>query len=336
MLNAEFYIGNCLIRNGAKPFLIAEAGSNHNQSLDSALKLVETAAKAGAHAVKFQLFEAERLYPYGTELYNIFRLIELNRDWVPKLAEHAKDCGIEFMASAFDKDAVDLLDDLSVSAFKIASSETVNLPLLAHIARTGRPIIMSTGMCDMVDIITSVDFCQHMGVNSIALLQCGAVYPLSPEQAHLRVMDVFRDFFGCPVGFSDHTIGYTVAMAAVARGACIIEKHFTLDKKSEGPDHFYSVEPDELSEMFDLLRKTYVSLGRGEKTMLPEEKEVGRREGLYAARNLWEGEVLVEEDIEIRRPAIGLRKRHIGEITGCSLSKDLPKGAPLNWDDVLL
>ena len=149
-------------------------------------------------------------------------------------------------------------------------------------------------------------------------------------------MDVFRDLFGCPVGFSDHTLGYAIAIAAVARGACIVEKHFTLDKNAKGPDHFYAVEPDELLEMFDLLKKTYLSLGRGEKTMLPEEKKFGRREGLYAARSLREGEVLVKEDIEIKRPALGLRKRHIEKIIGCSLSKDIPKEVPLNWNDVLL
>ncbi len=334
MLDKEFFIGKHLIKNGNEPFVIAEAGSNHNQSFDTARKLIDAAAEAGAQAVKFQLFLADELYPCDHALYPVFKSIELNRDWVHKLAEHAAGEGICFLASAFDPEGVDLLSDVGVAAFKVASSEIVNFPLLACMSRKGSPLLVSTGMCDLVDVIEAVEFCEQLGQTSLGILQCGAEYPLPPDNVHLRVMDVLRSMFSCPVGFSDHTTGFGAAAAAVAREGCVIERHFTLDKKADGPDHFYAMEPGELKQLVAILREVYQSLGQSQKNMLPSEKKAGRREGLYAARDLKAGEIIALDCVAVQRPAPGLRKRHLDKIVGCTLAKDICKDEPLDWNSI--
>jgi len=334
MLKTDFKIKNRTIKNYEDPFFIAEAGSNHNQSLDTAYKLIEVAANAGAQAVKFQLFKAEKLYPSGTRMYDVFKSIELKQDWVPKLIDHSKSCGIEFLASPFDIESVDFLEEVEVVAYKIASSELANPKLLARIAEKKKPIFLSTGMCDLVDIFDAVELCSSLESTSIAILQCGAVYPLPPEQANLKVMDVYTSIFNCPVGLSDHTMNLAAPIAAVARGASVIEKHFTLDKNSEGPDHFYALNPYELTKLIEMIREVHLSLGTSIKSMLPQEKENGRRDGLYINKDMKAGELLREADIEIKRPAIGLRSRHISKIIGSSLKHNIVKDSPIEWNQL--
>ena len=328
----SFNIGNASIAAGGRPFIIAEAGSNFNQSLDTALRLVDTAAECGADAVKFQLFRAEELYPAGSEMHKIFKSVELNPDWVPRIAAHAAARGIQFFASAFDRKSVDVLDAAGAPAYKIASSETTNIPLLSYIAAKGKPLVVSTGMCDMVDVAEAVNACEGAGNRSIALLQCVAMYPLPPELVNLRVMDLLGEVFGCPVGFSDHTLGIGPSIAAVARGAAIIEKHFTLDRKAEGPDHFYALEPAELKALVTGAREAHAALGRPVKEMAPEERRLGRREGLYAARPIARGSTLAAEDVAARRPALGLRSRYRDTVIGAVATRDIERDAPLSWD----
>ena len=332
MLNPGFKIGNRMVGGDTSPYVIAEAGSNFNQDLDIARKLIDTAAEAGADAVKFQLFRADLLYTEGGKMYDIFKSIELPAQWVPKLSKHAKDQGIVFVASAFDRESVDVLVEADVPAFKVASSETGNLPLLRYIASFGKPVILSTGMCDMVDVEEAVNICMSSGNPDIALLQCGAVYPLPPECANLRVIGRFVERFGCPVGFSDHTLGSAAAIAAVGLGAKIIEKHSTLDRNSEGPDHFYALEPKELTQFVSGIREAYAALGSSEKHLLPKEREVGRREGLYLLRGMKRGEVLTDKDIIVKRPAIGLRSRYLQTIIGARLARSAEKDTPITWD----
>lgn len=329
-------IGNKSIGEGNSPFFIAEAGSNHNQSYETAAKLVDVAADAGADAVKFQLFQSGELYPPGTEMYKIFKSVEFDAEWLGKLSEHAAKRGILFLASAFDRKSADLLEAAKVPAYKIASSETTNIPLLSYIAKKGKPLLISTGMCDLVDVYEAIKLCESLGNSELALFQCGAMYPLPPELAHLKVMDMFRETFPYPVGYSDHTLGNHITLAAVARGASLIEKHFTLDRQSQGPDHFYALEPKELKQLVKESREIYASLGEKEKLMLPEEKRVGRREGLYIKRNIKMGQKLTAEDIEIKRPALGLRARYASAIVGSSAKTDLAEGSPLNWADLSL
>lgn len=332
MLNAQFEIGGKIIANGAAPYVIAEAGSNHNQDMDTALRLIDAAAEAGADAVKFQLFLAEKLYPGGGKMHDIFKSIELNREWLPKLSEHCAKRGVHFLASPFDLESVDLLVKIGSPAFKVASSETTSVGLLGHMATQKLPMIVSTAMCDLVDVYDAAQICLRAGNADVALLQCGAMYPLPPEHVNLRVMDTFRDLFRCPVGFSDHTLGLAAGVAAVGRGACIVEKHFTLSKKADGPDHFYALEPQDLSQFVAMIREAYASLGSEDKVLLPEERAQGRREGLYAARRLNPGETLNPADVSVRRPAGKIRKRHLPTLLGATVTRAIEEGETLSWD----
>lgn len=330
----EFEIAGRRIASGASPYVIAEAGSNHNQSLDTARQLIDAAAQAGCEAVKFQLFEAGELYPPGHELYKIFKDIELSPDWLPALQEHAASQKIAFFASTFDRRSTDRLAALDVPAYKIASSETTKLDLLAYIAAKGKPLIVSTGMCDLVDVIEAVACCERNGSGEVALLQCVALYPPQPADVNLAVMDGFRNLFNCPVGYSDHVLGTTIAVAAAARGAAVIEKHFTLDRTSPGPDHSYALEPDELADMVRQIRLVHEAVGSGIKEMHPEERRLGRREGLYAARPVAAGERLTGDAVATLRPAVGIRARHFGQAVGLVARRSLAAGEPIRWEDL--
>lgn len=331
MLKTELTIGETRVGGDASPYVIAEAGSNFNQDLDTARRLIDAAAEAGANAVKFQLFSADRLYPNGGELHEIFKSVELNPDWVPKLADQARDRGLHFSASAFDTQSFEMLETIGVPFHKVASSETTNLQFLHRVAASGRPVVVSTGMCDMVDVEEAVNVCLGVGNDQVILLQCGAMYPLPPELANLRVLASFAQRFRCPVGFSDHTLGQATATAAVALGGTVFEKHFTLDRSAKGPDHFYALEPGELKAYVAALYEAHQALGHPVKEMLPKERELGRREGLYAARAMKKGEVFTAADIVARRPAIGMRARYASAMVGATVNKPLEKDQPLTW-----
>jgi sialic acid synthase SpsE len=227
-----------------------------------------------------------------------------------------------------------MLEVVQTPAHKVASSETTNIGFLHKLATTGKPIIISTGMCDMVDVQEAVNACLGAGNNQVALLQCGAMYPLPNELVNLRVIQSLSKSFKCPVGFSDHTLGQVAAITAVGLGATIFEKHYTLDKKGAGPDHFYALEPDELKSYISAIREAHEALGSGEKQMLPKERELGRREGLYLARNMAKGEIITAADILIRRPAVGLRARYANAVVGATIIQKVEKDQPLSWDVV--
>ncbi len=333
-MNKEVYIAGQPIGDKFSPYVIAEAGSNFNQDFDVARRLIDVAAESGAQAVKFQLFRADHLYPNGGELYEIFKSIELNPSWVPLLKEHAVSQGINFLASAFDRASIDVLESIDITAHKIASSEATNLGFLHYVASKGKPVIISTGMCDMVDIHEAVNVCLAVGNTQIILLQCGAMYPLPTEMANLKVINTLMNLFDYPVGFSDHTLTNSTAPVAIGLGARVFEKHFTLDRTAKGPDHFYALEPSELKSYVDSLNEAYHSLGSGAKDMLPLEKELGRREGLYVSRDMVIGEIICASDVQIRRPALGLRARYAPMICGASLTRALKIGDPITWDSV--
>ena len=332
MLNNYFNLGNKQVGVNEKPFVIAEAGSNFNQSIDTARELIDVAVEAKADAVKFQLFQADILFPLKNGLYDLFKSIELNHDWVPELKSYADKAGIQFSASAFDFNSINVLEEIDVSFHKIASSETTNLPLVHHLASTGKPLVISTGMCDMVDVEEAISVCLGVGNNRIILMQCGAMYPLPLELANLKVLKTFFERFGGVVGFSDHTISMTAAIAAIGLGATVFEKHFTLDRKSEGPDHSYAIEPKELKSYVDYLHEAHSTLGISDKQMLQSEREGGRREGLYASRAIEVGERLVASDINLKRPAIGLRARYANILVGAVAKRNIDKEQPITWD----
>ena len=334
MLKNELKIGGVTVGGSAAPYVIAEVGSNFDQNIDKALKLIDVAKEAGADAVKFQLFRADVLYPNRDGLYDIFKSIELDADWVPILNKHARDQGLHFMASAFDMGSVDVLEEVNTPAHKVASSETTNLGFLHKLASTRKPIIISTGMCDMVDLEEAVNTCLGAGNCQVVLLQCGAMYPLPNEMVNLRVIATLSQRFKCPVGFSDHTLGQVAAITAVGIGATVFEKHFTLNKNGAGPDHFYALEPAELKSYISAIREAHGSLGSGEKQMLPDERKLGRREGLYTTRKMMRGETITAADVEIKRPAIGLRARYAPIIIGAIAEENIEKGAPLSWKNI--
>lgn len=331
-MTQTFNIGRHRVGDGERTFVIAEVGSNHDKDFDQARRLIDAAALAGADCVKFQLFSARELYPQGGDLYDIIKSLETPREWVPALTEQAGAQGMEFLASPFDLSAVDVLASANAPAYKIASSEATNLPLIGRAAAHGKPMLISTGMCDLADVQEAIDVVRGAGNEHILLLQCAALYPAEPSQVHLRTMDTLRNAFQCPVGFSDHTLGLSVPTAAVARGACVIEKHFTLDKKGKGPDHFYALEPAEFTAMVAAIRDAEASLGSGEKRMLPEESREARRESLRAARDLDAGAVLSAADIATARPADGVRPRLAGAFVGRRLTRGLRKGQTLTWE----
>lgn len=332
MLKNELTIAGTPVGGSASPYIIAEVGSNFDKNLDKAKKLIDVAKEAGANAVKFQLFRADVLYPNRDGLYDVFKSIELDAEWVPALSKHATEQGLHFIASAFDVGSVNVLEAVNTPAHKVASSETTNLGFLHNLAATGKPVIISTGMCDMVDVEEAVSACLGTGNNQIVLLQCGAMYPLPNKLVNLRVIQSLAQRFNCPVGFSDHTLGWVAAITAVGLGATVFEKHYTLDKKSAGPDHFYALEPDELKSYVVAIREAHEALGSGEKQMLPKEKELGRREGLYLGRNMAKGETITAADIVIKRPAVGLRARYASAVVGATLTKALDNDQPLSWD----
>lgn len=332
--NASIQVEDTRIGEGYPPYVIAEAGSNFNQDLTTALKLIDAAADAGSNAVKFQLFSAEALYPKQDPLYQIFKSVELCPDWVPQLQQHARSVGLAFTASVFDESSLKVLEAVGVSAHKVASSETTNIRLLQKIARTRKPVIISTGMCDLADVTNAVEVCESAGNGDYALLQCSSEYPLPPELANLRVIPALRSAYGCPVGLSDHTLGAAVSLAAIGLDACIFEKHFTLDRSHPGPDHFYALEPDELKRYVQDLHNAYLALGGGVKQMTRKERELGRREGLYAARRLGKGEAISPDDLVFRRPALGIRERFARAVVGMRCVRDVEKDAPIGWADI--
>jgi sialic acid synthase SpsE len=334
MLATEFWVAGRRVASGESPYIIAEAGSNHNQSLDTARRLIDAAAAAGCDAIKFQLFDARELYPVGHELYPVFKAVELSPDWLQPLKEHAAMRSLAFFASVFDRRSTDRLGAVGTPAFKIASSEATKLDLLAYVAAKGRPLFVSTGMCDLVDVAEAIACCERNGNNTVALLQCVALYPADPGDVNLKAMDTMRGLWNCPIGYSDHVLGTTMPIAAAARGATVIEKHFTLDRSSPGPDHSYALEPAELIEMVRQIRAVNSAIGSGSKEMHSEERRLGRRDGLYAARAIAAGEKLSSDAIAVRRPAIGIRARHYQQAIGLVALRGIVEGDAIRWEDL--
>jgi len=315
-------IANQAIGNQHPCFIIAEAGVNHNGRLDTALKLVDAAITAGANAVKFQTFKAEAVvtmvapkavYQQQTtgvdesQLAMIKRL-QLTYEQFKEIKEYCDKKGIIFLSTPFDYDSVDLLYELGVSAFKIPSGEITNYPLLKYIACKGKPIILSTGMSYLGEVEQALQAIYHCGNPDVILLHCVSNYPADPADVNLRAMNTMATAFGVPVGYSDHTLGIEVSLAAVALGACVIEKHFTLDCTMPGPDHHASLEPTALTTLVMSIRKIEAALGHGRKEPAIAEKnskEVARR-SLVAACDIQGGTVLTEEHIAIKRPGTGL------------------------------
>jgi pseudaminic acid synthase len=341
-------IGDRAVGGGAPVYIIAEAGSNHDRNLDQAKRLIDVAAEAGADAVKFQTFTADRivaetktrakyldgLLPPDKTMSDLFRELELPHEWHAPLFEHATAAGLDFLSTPFDHEAVDLLEGLGVKAFKVASYELWHLPLIRDVASRGKPIICSTGMADMADVQEAVDAVATTGNEQLILLHCVVNYPPPFSDLNLRAMETMRRAFHVPVGYSDHSAGITAPIVATALGAAVIEKHYTLSRDLPGPDHRFAIEPDELAAMVRGIRDTEAALGTGIKRMAPAEADlyVTARRSLFAARDLAPGSVLVEEDIAILRPGTGIEVRDLPHVVGRTARRAIGRHEPLAWD----
>lgn len=317
-----------------KCFIIAEAGSNFDGRIDQAYELIDVAAAAGADAVKFQMFKAKVLYPDKSQpVHDIVRKNELPRSWVPDLISRCNSVGIEFMCSPFDLEALDILVSQGVKKIKIGSSETVNLKLLRAAARSGAELFISTGTCSMSDIADAVEVVTANGCEMPNLLHCYSVYPTDASDTNLKIIETLKHAFQLPVGFSDHSFGTAIPVAAVALGINCLEKHFTLSRDLKGPDHSYALEPDELKLMISQIREVEQAMGVGKKGLHPDEFRWNRRDGVHLVSKINAGERLQPEHLEIRRPASPVEPRFMSTMYGCQALRDIEKGAPLAWDD---
>lgn len=338
-------IGPFRVGAGEPTLILAEAGVNHDGELDRARALVRAAAEAGADAVKFQTFSADRLVtPTASQAdyqsrgegeaetqHAMLKRLELTRADHEALVRQCAEVGLVFLSSPFDEASADLLDDLEVPALKLGSGELTNLPLLRHVARKGRPVILSTGMADLGEVEAALIAVRRAGDPPVVLLHCVSCYPAHPAEVNLRAMETMRDAFGVPVGYSDHTLGHEATLAAVALGACVIEKHFTVDRTLPGPDHQASVEPVELAALVASIRQVEMTLGHGRKVPLPREAEIAAvaRKSLVTARDVAAGEVLDDAAVAILRPGTGLPPSEHEAVIGRTAAVDIPTGTPL-------
>jgi|SRR3989344_4631915 len=336
------------VNYGLEPFVIAEAGVNHNGDFDLAIKLIDAAAETGADAVKFQTFRAEQVVTTAGKMADyqkknirqsggqvgaeesqleMLRKLELKEEWYSALISRAKEKGIIFISTPHGgKASVDLLESHNVPAFKFGSGDLTNLPLLEYAAKLGKPMIISSGMSDLEEVKEAVEAIKNTGNDQIALFHCTTDYPCAPEHVNLRAMQTLMKETGVLVGYSDHTVGPHAAVMAAALGARMIEKHFTLDRKMKGPDHIASMEPKEFKEMVAMLKQAPVIMGSGRKKLLEPERQyvTVARKSIVAARDIKAGEEFTSENLDIRRPGTGMLPKYLNQIIGKTSKSDIP------------
>ncbi|KAF5083764.1 N,N'-diacetyllegionaminic acid synthase [anaerobic digester metagenome] len=331
-------------------FIIAEAGVNHNGDLNLAKQLIDIAVEAGADAVKFQTFHADNVVTRTAEKaeyqknttasdesqYDMIKKLELPDDAFRKLSDYSNVKGIIFLSTPFDEESVDLLDDIGVPAFKIPSGEITNFPLLKKVAEKHRPIILSTGMATLGEVEEAFHFLKENGSEDIVLLHCTTSYPAPIESVNLRAMNTLRCAFQVPVGYSDHTEGITIPIAAAAMGARVIEKHFTIDRNLPGPDHRASLEPQELQAMVKAIRDVECALGDGIKKPTPKEEIIKKiaRKSIVAKCDLSQGYIIDQNVIIIKRPGNGIAPRYFYDILGLKTNRNIERDETITWDDL--
>ena len=318
-------------------YIIAEAGVNHNGSLELAYRLVDAAKKAGVDCIKFQTFKSENLVAKsaqkaayqknttgdGTQV-DMLKKLELSFDEFVALKKYCDQAGLCFLSTPFDFESIRFLDSIEMPFWKIPSGEVTNYPYLVALAKTGKPVVMSTGMCEEEEVREAIQALRANGAGNIRLLHCNTEYPTPFEDVNLKAMQTMKDAFGLDVGYSDHTAGIEVPVAAVAMGATVIEKHFTLDRNMEGPDHKASLEPDELAEMVRAIRHVEMALGTGIKTPSPSEKKniAVARKSIVAKKQIKKGETFTEENLTVKRPGSGISPMKWNEILGTRAGRD--------------
>lgn len=348
----DIRIGERLVGDSHPPFVIAEMSGNHNHSLERALEMVEQAAAAGAHALKLQTYTADTITLdssnnsfrisdpdslwHGRYLYELYQDAHTPWDWHESLFERSRELGMEAFSSPFDELAVDFLESLDVPAYKIASFENNHVPLLRKVAATGKPVIISTGASTLAEIATAVGVLVDAGCSSIVVLKCTSTYPASPANTNLLTIPNMRETLGCYVGLSDHTMGVGTSVAAVALGARVIEKHFTLNRADGGVDAAFSLEPAELKLLVDECERAFQSLGKicygfGE---LESRSRLHKR-SIYLQRDITAGEIFTEDNLKIIRPSDGLPCEYWDLVIGKTARRNLDSGSPLTWEKLL-
>jgi N-acetylneuraminate synthase len=320
-------------------FIIAEAGLNHNANLNTAKTLVNKASEIGADAIKFQLFKAESMVSQTKDenQYKLLKSLELGFNEHKILFNLCNDLGIAFLSSPFDEESADFLDDLGISAFKIASGELTNIPLIKHIAKKNKPIILSTGMSRLTEIEEAVTAIKKHNNQKITLLHCVSEYPTNPEYVNLLAMKTMYSAFKIDVGYSDHTLGIDIPIGAVALGAVMIEKHFTLDNNMDGPDHKLSLAVDDFKKMVNGIRIVEKALGSGIKQPTKKEDLIknAARKSIVAQTNIAKGSIILENDIAIKRPGIGIAPKYKDIVIGKKVVKNILKDDVLTWNHLL-
>jgi pseudaminic acid synthase len=341
----SFKINNRLIGPGHPVYIIAEMSANHQKNFDTAVRIIRAAKNAGADAVKLQTYSADTMTIdsdapdfrlngtlwKGRTLYQLYDQAATPWEWVPDLKKEAEKTGIDLFSAPFDETAVDFLETMNVPAYKIASFELVDIPLLQKVAATGRPVILSTGLATLAEIKEAVQTLEHGGTKDIALLKCTSAYPASPEDANLRTIPHLSRTFDLVSGISDHTPGDVVALGAVALGACIVEKHLTLSRKDGGPDSAFSMEPAEFKAMTSRIRILEKALGKICYDLTENEKEnIVFRRSVFAVQDITKGACFTRENIRVIRPGNGLHPRYFKAITGKQATMDIKRGTPLD------
>ncbi len=344
-------IGKRCIGPGNPAYCIAEVSANHNHDFAQAVRIIEAAKDAGADAIKLQTYTPDTMTIAsdreefrigggtlwdGRNLHDLYGEAYTPWEWQPRLKQVAEDLGMDLFSSAFDFTAVDFLEQMGVPAHKVASFELVDLPLIQRMAGTGKPLIMSTGMASEEEIDEALQTARKAGATQIALLKCTSAYPAPAEEMNLRTIPEMARQFGVPVGLSDHTMGISVPVAALALGACIIEKHLTLSRATPGPDSGFSLEPHEFKAMVEAVRTAEKALGAVHYGLSgKEESSRVFRRSLFVVQDVKRGETFTPENVRSIRPGYGLHTRHLGEVLGKRAVRDIERGTPLSWDLVL-
>lgn len=348
-MSQNFSIGNRMIGEGNPTYIIAEMSANHAGSIDRAKEIIHAVKESGADCIKIQTytpdtitidchneyFQIEKGTWEGENLYSLYGKAYTPWDWQPALKEEADKIGLDFLSTPFDKTAVDFLEEMNLAFYKIASFELVDLPLIEYVAKTGKPIIMSTGMASLEEIKEAVDTVYATGNKKLALLKCSSAYPANPADMHLKTIPDLKEKFQLPVGLSDHSMGHLSAVTSVALGGSIIEKHFCISREIENPDASFSMTPEEFKAMVEEVRACEAALGSARYGVSKQEEgNVIFRRSIFCVKDIKAGELFTEENIRVIRPGYGLKPKYLKDVLGKAATEDILRGEPLKEEHV--